>query len=105
MPELPQAPGASACPALLYLQQERRSQDVPPLEERDQIEMTKRARRRELLGRKITDVEWRRRFDGEKWITDPRITLDHVEYLTIETIETADGTPHGYWLVLTDKHQ
>lgn len=61
-----------------------------------------RVRRSDLIGRTITDVEWRRRWDGKTWIIDPRLTLDTGQKLTIVTIPTHDKSKPGHWFVLSE---
>ena len=58
--------------------------------------MSRAARKRDLVGRKIIEVDFGRWYDSSRreWITDPILTLDNGTFLRLTTLET-DGGVYG----------
>lgn len=65
--------------------------------------LTCAASKRDLVGRKIVDVDFRRSYDKDRaqWITHPVLTLDNGRRVWISTQETETG--HGHTIHITEK--
>jgi hypothetical protein len=65
-------------------------------------------RKRDLIGRTITNVDlqgyWTGKGHGRKWMTDPVITLDNGRKLSFIVHEDNDGGDYGIEASLTSGH-